>query len=146
MRKTGCISLFVFFCLFWMDIVSYAQRDSTTPDTLCRLVSFSDTIYVTDADAHYTIDRYRRDCWGNSEKKLDRPLYILHIKGELCGKFSTLVCQSADYYDSGNRRWIPMKRLKTVGARQRTSRWSLRIASCCFSLRNDQYRVVEVHC
>jgi hypothetical protein len=25
------------------------------------------------------------------------------------------VCQRADYYERGNRRWIPMKRLKTIG-------------------------------
>lgn len=103
-------------CIFFPFANTYAQQDSATPDTLCRLISFSDTIYVTDADAYYTIDRYRRDCWGNSEKKLDQPLYILHIKGDLCGKFSTLVCQRADYYDRGNQRWIPMRRLKTVGS------------------------------
>lgn len=89
------------------------MRSAGVHDTLCRLISFSDTIYITDMDAHYTIDRYRSDCWGNSGKKLDHPLYILHIKGPLCGKLSTLVCQSADYYERGNRRWIPMKRLKT---------------------------------
>lgn len=102
-------------CSFFPFANTYAQQDSTTPDTLCRLISFSDTIYVTDMDAHYTIDRYRSDCWGNSEKKLDQPLYILHIKGDLCRKLSTLVCQSADYYDRGDRRWIPMKRQKAVG-------------------------------
>lgn len=91
-------------CSFFPFPYTYAQRDPTTPDTLCRLISFSDTIYVTDAYAHYTIDLYHRDCWGNSEKKLDRPLYILHIKRELCGKFSTLVCQSADNYNRGDRR------------------------------------------
>lgn len=43
-------------------------------------------------------------------------MWVLHIKGNLCGNLSTLVCQSADYYDRGNRRWIQMKRLKTVGS------------------------------
>ncbi|MBR4912911.1 MAG: hypothetical protein IKZ54_08755 [Bacteroidales bacterium] len=40
----------------------------------------------------------------------------MHIKGSLCGKFSTLVCQSTDYYDRCDRRWIPMKRWKSVGS------------------------------
>ena len=84
-------------------------------DTLCRLISFADTVYVTDADAQWTVERYRHACYGVSEEKLRDPLWVLHIKGSLCGRLSTLVCQSADYYDRGNRRWIPMKRLKPVG-------------------------------
>ena len=59
--------------------------------------------------------RYRHSFYGVSEEKLRNPLWVLHIKGPLRGKLSTLVCQFADYYDRGNRRWIPMKRLKTVG-------------------------------
>ncbi|MBO7587736.1 MAG: hypothetical protein J6T13_11270 [Bacteroidales bacterium] len=102
-------------CLF-LFIHAYSQRDSATRDTLCRLISFSDTIYVTNADAQWTVERYRHACYGVSEEKLSQPLWVLHIKGDLCGKLSTLVCQSADYYDRGNRRWIPMKRQKAVGS------------------------------
>jgi predicted nucleotidyltransferase len=118
MKQKTCIRIFALVCfLLFLFANAYSQNnDSTAPDTLCRLISFSDTIYITDMDAHYTIDRYRSDCWGNSGKKLDHPLYILHIKGPLCGKLSTLVCQSADYYDRGNCRWIPMKRQKAVGS------------------------------
>ena len=51
MRKLNRIPLTVFFCLFFsIFISSYAQKDSTTPDTLCRLITFADTVYVTDAD------------------------------------------------------------------------------------------------
>lgn len=103
-----CCSLFPF-------ANTYSQQDSTTPDTLCRLISFADTVYVTDADAHWTVEHYRHACYGVSEEKLRNPMWDLHIKGKLCGKLSILVCQSADYYDRGNRRWIPMKRLKPVG-------------------------------
>ena len=92
------------------------MRSAGVHDTLCRLISFADTAYVTDADAHWTVERYRHACYGVSEEKLRNPLWVLHIKGNLCGKLSTLVCQSADYYDRGNRRWIQMKRLKTVGS------------------------------
>ena len=91
------------------------MRSAGVHDTLCRLISFADTVYVTDADAHWTVERYRHACYGVSEERLRNPMWVLHIKGSLCGKLSTLVCQSADYYDRGNRRWIPMKRLKAVG-------------------------------
>lgn len=84
-----------------------------TNDTLCRLISYTDTIYVT--DAYWTVEHYRHACYGVSEEKLSQPLWILHIKGDLCGKLSTLVCQRADYYERGNHLWKPMKRLKTVG-------------------------------
>jgi hypothetical protein len=90
-------------------------RSAGVHDTLCRLISFSDTIYVTDADAHWTVERYRHACYGVSEEKLSQPVWVLHIKGDLCGKLSTLVCQRADFYDRGNRFWKPMKRLKTTG-------------------------------
>lgn len=116
MRKINRIPLFAFVCLFFgMFVTSHAQKDSAKPDTLCRLISFADTIYVTDADAHWTVEHYRHACYGVSEDKLRDPLWVLHIKGPLCGKLPALVCQSADYFDRGNRRWIPMKRLKTVG-------------------------------
>ena len=116
MKKIYRISLYIFLSLFFgMYISSHAQTDSTTSDTLCRLISFADTVYVTDADAHWTVERYRHACYGVSEEKQRNPLWVLHIKGSLCGRLSTLVCQSADYYDRGNRRWIPMKRLKPVG-------------------------------
>ena len=116
MRKLNRIPLTVFFCLFFsMFISSYAQKDPIIPDTLCRLISFADTVYVTDADAQWTVERYRHACYGVSEERLRNPMWVLHIKGNLCGKLLTLVCQSADYYDRGNRRWIPMKRLKSVG-------------------------------
>ena len=98
-----------------MFVTSHAQKDSTIPDTLCRLISFADTVYVTDDDAHWTVERYRHACYGFSEEKLRVPLWVLHVKGSLCGKLPTLVCQSADYYDRSNRQWIPLKRLKTVG-------------------------------
>ena len=90
-------------------------RSAGVHDTLCRLISFADTVYVTDADAHWTVERYHHACYGFSEEKLRDPLWVLHVKGSLCGKLSTLVCQSADFYERGNHRWIPMKRLKSVG-------------------------------
>ena len=90
-------------------------RSSGVHDTLCRLISFADTVYVTDANARWTVETHHRECYGLSKKNLRNPLWVLHIKGPLCGKLSTMVCQSADYYDRGNRRWIPMKRLKSVG-------------------------------
>ena len=98
-------------------VISNIQRicSAGVYDTLCRLISFADTVYVTDDDAHWTVERYRHACYGVSEEKLRDPLWVLHVKGSLCGKLSTLVCQSADYYERGNRRWIPMKRLKSVG-------------------------------
>ena len=102
----ACVCLFLF-------ANAYSQRDSATRDTLCRLISFSDTVYVIDTDAHWTVERYRHACYGVSEEKLSQPLWILHVKGDLCSKLSTLVCQHAEYYERGNRRWIPMKRLKT---------------------------------
>ncbi|MBO4381577.1 MAG: hypothetical protein J5799_01415 [Bacteroidales bacterium] len=99
-------------CCLFLFANAYSQRDSATRDTLCRLISFSDTIYVTNADAQWTVERYRHACYGVSEEKLSQPFWVLHIKGDLCGKLSTLVCQRADYYERGNRRWIQMKRLK----------------------------------
>lgn len=106
-------------CYIFLFANAYSQKVSSicvkTNDTLCRLISYSDTIYVTDADAHWTVEHYRHACYGVSEEKLSQPLWILHIKGDLCGKLSTLVCQRADYYERGNHLWKPMKRLKTVG-------------------------------
>ncbi len=84
-------------------------------DTICWLISFSDTVYVTDAEAHWTIDECHRECYGKSPKKQRHPIWILHIKSSLCERFSIQICQSADYYDRGNRRWIPLKRVKSVG-------------------------------
>ena len=73
-----------------MFISSHAQKDPFTPDTLCRLISFTDTVYVTDADAQWTAERYRHACYGVSEEKLRNPLWVLHIKGSLLGNFPPL--------------------------------------------------------
>ncbi len=90
------------------------MRSVGVHDTLCRLISFADTVYVTDADAHWTVERYKHACFGFSEEQLRQPLWVLHIKGTLCSKISTSVCQKAEYYARDNLRWLPMKRMKPV--------------------------------
>ena len=85
-------------------------------DTLCRLISFSDTLYVTNAEAHLTRQRYLHpDCYTPSNQLLDNPLWILRIEGEICQQLTTRICNRAEYYDRSDGKWVPLTRVNTVG-------------------------------
>ena len=85
-------------------------------DTLCRLISFSDTLYVTNAEAHLIRQRYQHpDCYTPSNQLLDKPLWILRVEGEICKQLTTRICDRAEYYDRSDGKWIPLTRVNTVG-------------------------------
>ena len=85
-------------------------------DTLCRLISFSDTLYVTNAEAHLTRQRYQHpDCYTPSNQLLDKSLWILRVEGNICEQLTTRICNRAEYYDRSDGKWVPLTRVNTVG-------------------------------
>lgn len=83
-------------------------KSDAVHDTLCRLILAFDTLYVTDADAHWHVVSELNGCFGWPATKIHEPVWTLQMNDEFCHRIGNIFPLAAEYYQRSNRMWIKM--------------------------------------